>query len=111
MQVKTEKKVYTPFPPPQAPSKIDQQLESGEFFLSAGEKKEKRQAEKSEENKAHKVINVCMCMCVFVYICICLCVCMYVCVRAYKKQNRQAESIFVYMHVYDMYTRVHVDMH
>lgn len=55
-KAKTEKrKEYTPFPPPQAPSKIDQQLESGEFFLNEAQKKEKMQADRSEERKAEKV--------------------------------------------------------
>lgn len=55
-----EKKTYTPFPPPQQPSKIDLQLESGEYFLSAElkaakkwEAKKEKQAEKAVENK-HK---------------------------------------------------------
>jgi ribosomal RNA assembly protein len=53
-----EKKQYTPFPPPQQPSKIDLELESGEFFLSDKKKSAKKwqekldkQSEKSEEKK------------------------------------------------------------
>ncbi|KAH9912705.1 uncharacterized protein B0H18DRAFT_1052614 [Fomitopsis serialis] len=46
------KKVYTPFPPPQMPRKIDLQLESGEYFLKAHEKldrEERRRKEKQEQ--------------------------------------------------------------
>jgi ribosomal RNA assembly protein len=53
-----EKKPYTPFPPPQQPSKIDRQLESGEYFLSDQKKsakkwqeKQEKQTEKTAENK------------------------------------------------------------
>ncbi|XP_072962452.1 KRR1 small subunit processome component [Typha angustifolia] len=53
-----EKKSYTPFPPPQQPSKIDLQLESGEYFLSDKKKSAKKwqeklekQADKAAENK------------------------------------------------------------
>eukprot|EP00262_Sarcandra_glabra_P011597 TRINITY_DN2820_c0_g2_i6.p1 TRINITY_DN2820_c0_g2~~TRINITY_DN2820_c0_g2_i6.p1 ORF type:complete len:383 (+),score=110.92 TRINITY_DN2820_c0_g2_i6:351-1499(+) len=53
-----EKKPYTPFPPPQQPSKVDLQLESGEYFLSDSKKlakkwqeKQEKQAEKTAENK------------------------------------------------------------
>lgn len=41
-----EKKPYTPFPPPQMPSKIDLQLESGEYFLKASQKEEKAEAKR-----------------------------------------------------------------
>ncbi|KAI3848904.1 hypothetical protein MKX03_030191 [Papaver bracteatum] len=53
-----EKKPYTPYPPPQGPSKIDMELESGEYFLSENKKSQKKwqdklekQAEKSAESK------------------------------------------------------------
>ncbi|KAJ9553850.1 hypothetical protein OSB04_017895 [Centaurea solstitialis] len=53
-----EKKEYTPFPPPQPPSKIDMQLDSGEYFLSDKKKsakkwqeRQEKQAEKTAENK------------------------------------------------------------
>ncbi|PCH41622.1 hypothetical protein WOLCODRAFT_24871 [Wolfiporia cocos MD-104 SS10] len=44
------KKVYTPFPPPQQPRKVDLQLESGEYFLKAHEKQE-REAQKRKEKQ------------------------------------------------------------
>lgn len=52
---------YTPFPPPQQPSKIDLQLESGEFFMNERTKKlqkkadrEARQAERVEQKKQER---------------------------------------------------------
>ncbi|KAH6777128.1 RNA-binding KH domain-containing protein [Perilla frutescens var. frutescens] len=47
-----EKKPYTPFPPPQQPSKIDSQLESGEYFLSDKKKQAKKWQEKQEKQVA-----------------------------------------------------------
>ncbi|CAI2176978.1 10413_t:CDS:2 [Funneliformis geosporum] len=50
-----KKKEYTPFPPAQIPSKIDLQLESGEYFLNPQEKviheaEKKKVIEKQKEN-------------------------------------------------------------
>lgn len=46
---KKVKKEYTPFPPPMPLSKIDKQLESGEFFLKDSEKKAKQLQERREK--------------------------------------------------------------
>lgn len=48
-KVKKVKKEYTPFPPPMPLSKIDKQLESGEFFLKEFEKKAKQHKERKEK--------------------------------------------------------------
>lgn len=48
------KKPYTPFPPPQEKSKIDLQIESGEFFLGQ-QAKERAQKERREEKMKEKM--------------------------------------------------------
>ena len=48
------KKPYTPFPPPQEKSKIDLQIESGEYFLGQ-QAKERAQKERKEEKMKQKM--------------------------------------------------------
>ncbi|TIA89550.1 hypothetical protein E3P99_01996 [Wallemia hederae] len=43
-----KQKVYTPFPPPQQPRKIDMQIESGEYFLKPYEKKKRERDERKQ---------------------------------------------------------------
>jgi len=53
-----KKKLYTPFPPPQQPRKVDIQLETGEYFLKPHEKQaredEKRRQKQAEVTAARK---------------------------------------------------------
>merc|ERR1711918_139017 len=49
---KREKKAYTPFPPAPVMSKVDKELESGEYFLKEKERKAKKAAEKREQQGA-----------------------------------------------------------
>ena len=53
---KEKAKAYTPFPPPQQPSKVDLQLESGEYFLSQ-EQKAQRKAEHKAAAQAATVAD------------------------------------------------------
>lgn len=50
------KKVYTPFPPPQEKSKIDLQIESGEYFLSKAAK-ERSATEQREAKMLEKIAD------------------------------------------------------
>ena len=45
------KKVYTPFPPPQEKSKVDLQIESGEYFLGKQAKERAQKEERIEKQK------------------------------------------------------------
>lgn len=48
------KKAYTPFPPPQEKSKVDLQIESGEYFLGKQAKERAAQEERLEKQKEKK---------------------------------------------------------
>lgn len=48
-KVKKPKKEYTPFPPSMPLSKVDKELETGEFFLKDAEKKARRTKERQEK--------------------------------------------------------------
>jgi len=59
---KTKKKVYTPFPPPQIPRKVDLQMESGEYFLKPREReareiatRKQRQNEATEQRRVERM--------------------------------------------------------
>ncbi|KAF9577261.1 Ribosomal RNA assembly protein mis3 [Lunasporangiospora selenospora] len=52
---KKEKKEYTPFPPAQTPSKVDLQLESGEYFLKPKEKEARAMERKKAEQKENSL--------------------------------------------------------
>ena len=45
-------KDYTPFPPDQLPSRVDKEIESGEFFLKAKERAANKKRERAERHKA-----------------------------------------------------------
>jgi ribosomal RNA assembly protein len=49
-----EKKTYTPFPPPVEPSKVDLQLEAGEYHIGRDAKKRIAQEERMEKQKVKK---------------------------------------------------------
>lgn len=49
------KKNYTPFPPAPEKSKVDKQIESGEYFLGKEAKERASQAERREKQKVRKV--------------------------------------------------------
>ncbi|CAH0398416.1 unnamed protein product [Chilo suppressalis] len=54
LKKKIKKKPYTPFPPPQTESKVDQELATGEYFLKDEQKRAKRKHDKDEKQAEAK---------------------------------------------------------
>lgn len=52
---KKKAKDYTPFPPPPAESKVDKQLESGEYFLREAEKRSRKFKERKANQEQSKI--------------------------------------------------------
>ncbi|MCO5565465.1 hypothetical protein L7F22_019138 [Adiantum nelumboides] len=55
---KPKKKVYTPFPPAQQPSKIDLQIESGEYFLKPRERRQRKFKNVNKDKKNIKFVKI-----------------------------------------------------
>lgn len=54
-KINKNKGPYTPFPPPQQPSKIDQQLESGEYFATQAVRQAQALSQKKQKAAANSV--------------------------------------------------------
>ncbi|KDO34750.1 hypothetical protein SPRG_00811 [Saprolegnia parasitica CBS 223.65] len=52
-----EKREYTPFPPAQMPSKVDKEIESGEYFMKEHERKAMKKAAKQAVNLEAKEVR------------------------------------------------------